>query len=392
MSKFIILGDVHLGKGTSLGKNNLGFGINSRIQDQLKILDWVMHQAIDNHVSDIFVTGDIFEEPKPPLTLINLFISWLKDCNLHNVNIHIGLGNHDILRHGNSYVSSLDIIGSLDLSNTFVYSNLSTVYIGNYGIIVAPFKDRKSLFCNTNQEAADTLKTHFEYEISSIPNFCKKIMIGHFALEGSIFIGDEINDLVNEIFCSPDMLKGLDYVWMGHVHKPQVMQEQPYIAHIGSMDISDFGECDHEKYIIIFDTETDSFVHKTIPTRKLKKIQISIPQDVEDGTAYILDYIKSNEIDDAIVSLNVSTASDNTKINKTQIEKTLISNGAFNISSFSQSKKINIIKKQGNEEFDVNIDVSSALNKYAKDLVPEDLNDTFLVLAKEIVSQQKEHK
>ena len=38
----VILGDVHLGKIGQLGKAGIGSALNSRIIDQLKLLDWTL--------------------------------------------------------------------------------------------------------------------------------------------------------------------------------------------------------------------------------------------------------------------------------------------------------------------------------------------------------------
>ena len=40
MGKVILLGDPHLGKGTGIGKTGIGSNLNSRIADQLNLLDW----------------------------------------------------------------------------------------------------------------------------------------------------------------------------------------------------------------------------------------------------------------------------------------------------------------------------------------------------------------
>src|ERR1035438_4494707 len=110
MIKTIILGDLHLGKNCLIGKVGIGATLNSSVVDQLNLLDYVLDKAIEHNADHIIITGDIYEEPKPPINLIILFISWLNKCNLHGVNVHIIVGNHDILRTGHIYTSPLDII------------------------------------------------------------------------------------------------------------------------------------------------------------------------------------------------------------------------------------------------------------------------------------------
>ncbi len=295
MSHAIILGDVHLGKGTNIGRAGVGASLNSRIADQLNLLDWTLDQAHERGVDDIIITGDVFEDPKPHPSLITMFLAWLKKCQAYHVHVHIILGNHDMLRSGMVFTSSLDIISEVDLENVSVYKNVNTVLIGASAFTLVPFRDRKSFSINSNVEAVAILRDSLVYELASIPVTYKKILVGHLAVEGSIPIGDEIDDMTNELFCPLDMFHGYDYVWMGHVHKPQIMKKKnPYIAHIGSMDISNFGETDHEKHIVIVDcnSEDHDFETEFLPTRPLKKLTTTVQKDTDDTTVYLQEAIK----------------------------------------------------------------------------------------------------
>ena len=246
--KVILLGDPHLGRSVSIGKVGLGLNLNSRIIDQFNLLDWTLDQAIENNANDIIITGDVYEDPKPQHSLMTLFMGWLKKCQGHNINVHVIMGNHDMLRSGSVYSSPLDIITEADLDGIRVYKDTDTIMVDDAAFTIVPFRDRKSFGVSTNAEAVSILKDSLIYELASIPNICKKILIGHLAIEGSIPVGDEIDDITNELFCPLEMFNGYDYVFMGHVHKPQVLQNKnPHIAHIGSMDISNFGETDHKK-------------------------------------------------------------------------------------------------------------------------------------------------
>jgi exonuclease SbcD len=395
MSQVIILGDPHLGKGTNIGKVGVGAVLNSRIVDQLNLFDWTLDQAIDRQSSNIIITGDVFEDPKPAPSLITMFIAWLKKCQAYEVNVHIIVGNHDVLRSGQIYSSPLDIVSEMDLDNVSIYKDIDTVMINGTAFTMVPFRDRKSFETNSNAEAMTILKDSLVYELASIPVTYCKVLIGHLAIEGSIPVGDEIDDLTNELFCPLDMFNGFDYVWMGHVHKPQVMKKKsPYIAHIGSMDISNFGETDHKKHIVIFDTEGDfnsPWETAILPTRNLKKINVIVPKDTEDSTAYVLEELKKlNAFDKSIVKVEVSLSSPDLKsINKSNIEKYLTSQGAFNITGISESKKISLIKKDSNNTIDTKMDVTSAIKTYAQTYVDEKIRSDFIELSMEIYNNYK---
>jgi len=393
MSTTIILGDVHLGKGTSIGKVGIGANLNSRIIDQMNLLDWVLDRASEHSANEIIITGDIFEEPNPPANLITLFISWLMKCQAHDLNVHIIIGNHDILRCGNTYYSPLDIITESDIENVYVYKHADTLFVGNFAYTLLPFRDRKSFGSESNTDALTMVKEVLSYELAGIPATYKKILIGHFAIEGSIPVGDEIDDMTNELFCPVSMFAGYDYVWMGHVHKPQVMKSKPYVAHIGSMDLSNFGESDQGKHIIIIDQESDKIWFKeTLPTRKLKKISITIPKDTEDTTDFLIKELEKmdDDFEKSIVKLEISLASSDLKsIDKKKVAKLLATKGVYNIATFSESKKMNVVKKDANNTIDNSFDVGSAIKKFGELHVNIKIRDKYMQVANEIFGDYK---
>ena len=389
MKNIICVGDLHLGGSLSLGKQGIGSTLNSRITDQINILDWVLEEAIENQAC-IIITGDIFEDPKPHPTIITIFISWLKKCESYNIPVHIIYGNHDILRSGFVTTSSLDIISEIELHNIFTYKETETIYINNTSVTLMPFKDRKSFSVNSAKEALDKIQSSLDWELASIPSHHNKIIIGHFAIEGSIPVGNEIDDLTNELFCPLSMFDGFDYIWMGHVHKPQILKKNPYIAHIGSMDISNFGETDHNKHIVIIDTDNPKdWKSKNIPTRNLKKITVSIPKDTIDPTEFVLNHLKTiNNFDKSIVKVEISLQdAELSSVNKSTIERYLSSQGVFNIASIIESKKVNLIKKDSNNVLDTKMDINSAIKKYSEVYIDKDQQSEFIDLSLSIYKQ-----
>lgn len=393
MPNVIILGDPHIGKNLSQGKVVLGANLNSRIVDQLNLLDWTLDKALEHHSQDIIITGDIFEDPKPHPSLLTLFVSWLKKCQAYNVHVHIIRGNHDILRSGFVYSSPLDVISEVELENISIYKDIDTIHVGSTAFTLVPFRDRKSFSVPSNAEAISLLRDSLVYELAGIPITYQKVLIGHLAIEGSIPVGDEIDDITNELFCPLDMFVGYDYTWMGHVHKPQVMQEFPHIAHIGSMDISNFLETDQKKFIIIFDASTtqDPWSVEYLPTRALKKFSVTVPKDTEDPTEYVLKQLQEEKyLDKSIVRLEVSLSVPELKsINKSTIEKYLTSQGVFNVTSITESKKVMLVKKDINNTIDTKMDVATSIKTYGDKYIDSKVRPAFIELAMDILNQYR---
>lgn len=376
MSKILILGDVHLGKSQNLGTSNLSSNLNSRLRDQNKLLDWTLQKAEEEVVSDIIITGDIFEDTNPKYDIINIFLNWLNKTKQIGINVHLVFGNHDYTRINNIYYSPLDIIDNTQLDNVTTYSSPATLVVDDVYISLFPFCDRKSLFTNSLSEAKEIVKSHIEYEYSLIPNAKTSIAIGHLALEGSLYIGDEIDDLTNEIIVPLDYFN-YDYVWMGHVHKFQKLRNNMY--HIGSMDISDFGEANESKYIIIFDCKNKSFEEVLIPTVKLNKISLEISNDNIDSIEELI-----SNISNQIVSLEIKYKQDVKPIGKSKLKTLLQKNNPYIIANISETKETKVKENKKTEKFKQNMTVINAIESYAKEFIEEKYSEKFIKYSKDL--------
>lgn len=372
MSKHIILGDVHLGKGAGIGKPGSGGKLNSRIQDQLNLLDWVLQTAIDNNVYSIIITGDIYEEPRPHPALIQFFMAWLKHCEKEGIQVDIIVGNHDIVKTGSYTVSALDIIPAVELTHATTHKDITTLHFDGVSFTLLPYRDRRMYDADSPQTALNLLIDEFKDEAGKIPSDNRRVLIGHFALKGALYVGDELDDMLNEIFCPLTIFKDWEYVWMGHIHKPQVMLQSPYIAHIGSMDRSDFGkgETGHDKVIILFDSDKKvPFEEIVIPTRSLRKVEIAVPSD-KDSTDFVINELHAlnNEqtLNESIVRIEIQLEGTETlNVDRDKVYKFVYEHlGAHYICNFSESRNISIISKKQAALFDNNVSIPSAIDAY----------------------------
>jgi DNA repair exonuclease SbcCD nuclease subunit len=341
--KVLIIGDVHLDKGTSIGKNYGPGKLNSRNEDKFRLLNWVQSKAIEYDVKHVVFTGDVFENYNVDNVLIQLFFSYLKSYDSHNIKVHIVLGNHDIKRIGSEYHSILNLVNIVELSGCKVHSEILTQEIEDGFITFVPFRDRKSFNCQSNQDALKILNDLLPEKTSS-PHLC----IGHLTLDGSLYVGDEIDDLHNELHCPAEMFsEKFTATFMGHIHKPQVMNESPFVGHVGSLDISDFGETNHDKIIYLYDSNKDfSIVKLDVPTRPLRKIEIIIPESVEP-TQYLLNILEVEEskrtLYDSILNLEIKFEDPKQKIDNKVISKTLEKYSLHNLTGITESRAKSVV-------------------------------------------------
>jgi DNA repair exonuclease SbcCD nuclease subunit len=393
MNKTMIVGDPHLGGMSVIGKPVIGSQLNSRVVDQFNILEWILHQAIDHEVSTIIITGDVFDHPKPPSEIVVLLIEWLKRCSDANISVHIILGNHDLLRSGQQQFSSLDIITAAEIENIFVYKTINTIHIDDVSFTLMPFRDRRSFNTNSHDEAISILQSRLPYELAEINRNNMKCMIGHLAIEGSIPALNEIDDTINELFCPIEMFKDYDYTFFGHIHKHQILNRSPYVSHIGSLDISNFGETDQDKLIAIIDpSKSTPYEYIKIPTRSLNQVSISVPENIIDATAYVLKELENNKdgLAKSIVKLNITLDSpDVVKIDRTAIENYLTNDiGVYHTARVSEERRVATIRKNTlDNSIDNTVNEAMAIKLYADENVEEEIKDDFIQLANNIVKE-----
>jgi exonuclease SbcD len=391
----LIVGDVHLGKSLSIGKPGIGAELNSRILDCMDLLNWVLSVAKNKEVKRIIFTGDIFHEPKPDYRQVVLFIGFLKRCESENISIDIVAGNHDIKRSGQTYTSVLDVITTAKLPTVNVYKEITSVeFNDDLRITYLPFRDRTGLECKTSKEAIEKLRGQLLEQVSHDEK--PALLIGHVSVEGAIFVGDESDNMFNELMCPASVFAGFDMSIFGHVHKPQIISTKPYVAHIGSLDISDFGETEQTKVLYLIDAENLSDVETIdVPTRPLRKVVIDVPAGIEQSsTDFVIDQIalmnETKSFKDAIVRIELKFEDANAELtNRADVEKYLYNYDAFHICGITESRSAVVVASNKQEDIDNTIDPKTAVKLYADNLIFEsDENKTrYIEYASDLIDE-----
>lgn len=365
----LILGDLHIGKGINIGKPAQLGKLNSRIQDQIDLLEWALQYTVNYNLQNIILTGDVYQEPRPHPTVIAIFLKWLKKCEHNNINVHIVMGNHDIIRNGGLTTSALDLVEAAELK-AIVYRDVTNVEFDNFSLLMVPFFDKRMLE-SKDMPPIDILKNKIQSKISKSNNI--KFVVGHLAIEGSLEIGDEITDSLNELYVPIDIFNEFDYIWMGHIHKPQVLNfKNPYIAHIGSLDRSDFSksEIEFDKIAIVIDSNCE-FKQIKIPTRTLSHIKIEVPKD-KDSTEFVINNLclenKKKSLNNSIIRLEIILGGiDQENIDREKIEDYLYNHiGIHHICNISESRALFEIEINPEDSFDSAMEIGHSINKWAE--------------------------
>ena len=137
------------------------------------------------------------------------------------------------------------------------------------------------------------------------------ILTAHASVEGATFGMERMVMLGSDLVLPTSLVKDsrLDYVAMGHIHKPQDVNkdQQPPVIYPGSIERIDFGEAGEPRYFVIAHIEkgknTEVEWKELTGTRRFIERRISLTSD-ENMT----DVLKSQlpkDISDAIVKLTV---------------------------------------------------------------------------------------
>jgi DNA repair exonuclease SbcCD nuclease subunit len=191
------------------------------------------------------------------------------------------------------------------------------------------------------------------------------------------------------------MFNGYDFGLFGHIHKPQILSMSPYIAHVGSMDLSDFGESDHQKILTVFDPNKDQpLKYIDIPTRPLRQVSVSVPDNIINATEYVLKELGEQvSLNKAIVKLNVVLNNPNTvSIDRIEVEAALNKLGAYHIARISEEKRSVLIKKTQANDIDNTMNEMTAVKMYSVSNIDEEYQSEFISLATDIINECKAEK
>ena len=107
-----------------------------------------------------------------------------------------------------------------------------------------------------------------------------------------------------------------DYIALGHIHKSQVLYDNPPVVYSGSLERVDFGEEDDEKGFYVIELEPDrpagqrlaSLTFHQVTGRRFLTVSVTVEARDADPTSTVLRAIaeREEEVKDAIVRLQIS--------------------------------------------------------------------------------------
>jgi DNA repair protein SbcD/Mre11 len=179
--------------------------------------------------------------------------------------------------------------------------------------------DSKEAFTRIEDNMGQLIEGWLEECDSSLPI----ILTAHASIEGAKFGGERLVMLGNDLVLSGSLVKNpkLNYVAMGHIHKPQNLNgpgpdkndqtpnSQPPVIYPGSIERVDFGEAKEDRFFVIADVEQgkDTKVEWSQLTgvRKFIDRRTTLTSSEEATKQLIAALPSQKEMSDAIVRLVV---------------------------------------------------------------------------------------
>ena len=286
----VICGDAHIGAIFGLGRPD-GNGGNTRINDYVKSLNHIVDYTIESK-ADIFIqTGDIFEYRDPDVRHMAIVDAALKKLSNAGVSTFVIMGNHDYRRNGSSFTSSITSLAAADYPNVRMVLDPEVIEVSdNNGdssnLLLLPFRDHRMYPGKGNKEKSERFEAEIKSLIDGVKNENPTIAVGHnFFYEGSY------NDFGGSaLMARPSAFEGCDVALMGHLHQFRVLRKKsPVCIYTGSMERSNFGDANVDKYFIDYDLSTKKASFKKVPSRDLVERSIDLSgadfSDISDRIA-----------------------------------------------------------------------------------------------------------
>jgi exonuclease SbcD len=140
--------------------------------------------------------------------------------------------------------------------------------------------------------------------------------------------------LGQEVILPPSLTRNraFDYVALGHIHKHQVLNEQPPVIYSGSIERIDFGEEREDKGFVVAEVERGRASWKFVKTDARPFVTVEVDVRSDDPTVEVLEAIAARQIEDAVVRIIVRTVAEKEPlINEDEIRRALA--GAFHIAA-----------------------------------------------------------
>lgn len=321
--KLLHFADAHIDMA-NYGRHDPETGLPVRVLDFLKSLDTIVEAAISQRVDMVIFAGDAYKDRSPAPTFQREWGKRIIRLSQAKIPALLLVGNHDLSpavgrAHAIQEFHTLQVpfVKVLDKPQFLKPSDLWDVPVQ---IIAMPWITRSGLMANLEMSGIDATEiySNLESRISSLveeyingaDTSLPLILTAHASVEGATFGMERMVMLGSDLVLPTSLVKDsrLDYVAMGHIHKPQDVNEgsHPPVIYPGSIERIDFGEAKDDKFYVIAEVARGN---ANVEWKKIEGTRRFIERRAVIGSSEnVTGFLKSQlpkDISDAIVKLVV---------------------------------------------------------------------------------------
>lgn len=326
--KIVCLGDVHLGAGSSLGREP-----SDRLRDQVDVLTSILDVAFTRGVEAILVAGDVFDGPIVTPEQMDVFARFIATANDYNIPVVAISGNgvHDASMRSVNGLAIFDRLPGIT-----VYSRPGLHDLGDVQLALLPWVSPARLVASmdgdvdrdrVNARAAELL-VQAAAGIAD-PTVKPTILMLHGSISGaSLPAGIPTDELREPVLPLDDLLdQGWATIIASHIHVPQYVDalalngwmqpvndplailavEDPLALYTGSPMPLSFGETTVPHGVWILDVTEKGALAEFVPieSRPLLRVDFDIANLPAENADVIYDEAAWPEVDAAIVKVTL---------------------------------------------------------------------------------------
>lgn len=239
---FIHAADLHLDspfKGLAHTPNHI---FQEIVESTFVSLDRLVAAAIQKEVDFVLIVGDLFDNEKQSLKAQIRLRKAFEELKRHNIEVYLSYGNHDFINgnlHPVTYPDNVHIFENVTVSH-FTYKKRNEALANIYG------------FSYENRAVTDEKAKEFKVINHDIPF--------HIAtLHGSIQSNTD-HDVYAPFQLSELQKEPFDYWGLGHIHKREVLKENPFVVYPGNIQGRNRKETGQKGCYHVVLSETDSML------------------------------------------------------------------------------------------------------------------------------------
>jgi len=266
--KLLHFADAHIDM-QNYGRHDPASGLPLRVLDFLKSLDAIVDAAIREKVDLVIFAGDAYKDRSPAPTFQREWGRRIMRLSQAQIPTLLLVGNHD-LAPAIGKAHAIQEFDTLNVSYVRVLAKpelLGPAQLWDLPlqVIAWPWLSRSALIASRNLSSADPAEVNRQITgiiieqtntwLEQVDPSLPVILTAHASVEGAVY-GSERTVMLGSDWLVPASLvrdARLDYVALGHIHKPQDLNEgaHPPVIYPGSIERIDFGEASDPRYYVI---------------------------------------------------------------------------------------------------------------------------------------------